>query len=77
MGQPKKRTSHRRSRTGRSHLVLKLARAVNAKSPVKARTTKRETGRVKKASAPKKANRPANKPEAAKKSAAKKTTKTA
>jgi len=29
----------------RSHLVLKLARAVNAKSPVKVRTTKRETGK--------------------------------
>lgn len=75
MGQPKKRTSHRRSRTGRSHLVLKLARKVNAKSPVKARTTLRETGRVKKA-APKQA-KPATKAPAAKKPAAKKTTKTA
>lgn len=45
MGKPKKRTSARRTGTRRSHLVLKLARAVNAKSPVKARTTKRETGK--------------------------------
>ena len=45
MGKPKKRTSPRRTGTRRSHLVLKLARAVNAKSPVKARTTRRETGK--------------------------------
>lgn len=45
MGQPKKRTSPRRTRTRRSHLVLKLARAVNAKSPVKAYTTKRESAK--------------------------------
>lgn len=36
MGKPKKRTSHRRTGTRRSHLVLNLARRVNAKSPVKA-----------------------------------------
>jgi ribosomal protein L32 len=42
MGKPKKRTSPRRTGTRRSHLVLKLARAVNAKSPIKARTTNRE-----------------------------------
>lgn len=41
MGKPKKRTSPRKTGMRRSHLVLKLARAVNAKSPVKARTTKR------------------------------------
>lgn len=35
MGKPKKRTSPRRTGMRRSHLVLKLARAVNAKSPVK------------------------------------------
>jgi ribosomal protein L32 len=35
MGQPKKRTSPRRTGMRRSHLVLKLARRVNAKSPVK------------------------------------------
>ena len=45
MGKPKKRTSARRSGMRRSHLVLKLARAVNAKSPVKVRTTKRESGK--------------------------------
>jgi ribosomal protein L32 len=44
MGKPKKRTSHRRTGTRRSHLVVKLARMVNAKSPVKAYTTKRESG---------------------------------
>ncbi|MDZ7744772.1 MAG: hypothetical protein U5K77_03405 [Candidatus Saccharibacteria bacterium] len=45
MGKPKKRTSHRATGTRRSHLVVKLARAVNAKSPVKAYTTKKETGK--------------------------------
>lgn len=45
MGKPKKRTSHRATGARRSHLVLKLARAVNGKSPVKVRTTKRESGK--------------------------------
>ncbi len=45
MGKPKKRTSPRRTGSRRSHLTLKLARAVNAKSPVKARTTSKETGK--------------------------------
>ena len=45
MGKPKKRTSPRRTGTRRSHLLLKLARAVNAKSPVKAFTTRRESGK--------------------------------
>lgn len=45
MGKPKKRTSARRTGARRSHLVLKLARKVNAKSPVKAKTTRRETGK--------------------------------
>lgn len=45
MGKPKKRTSPRRTGTRRSHLVLRLARAVNAKSPVKAYTTRRESGK--------------------------------
>lgn len=45
MGKPKTRTTHRRTGTRRSHLVLKLARAVNAKSPVKAYTTRRESGK--------------------------------
>ncbi len=44
MGKPKKRTSHRKTGMRRSHLVVKLARRVNAKSPVKAYTTRRETG---------------------------------
>lgn len=47
MGKPKKRTSPRRTGTRRSHLVLRLARKVNAKSPVKVRTTRRETGKTK------------------------------
>lgn len=64
MGQPKKRSSARRTGMRRSHLVLKLARQVNAKSPVKVRTTKRESG-----SATKKAPAPQPKAEA-KKSAA-------
>lgn len=45
MGKPKKQTSPRRTGMRRSHLVLKLARAVNAKSPVKAFTTRRESGK--------------------------------
>jgi ribosomal protein L32 len=45
MGKPKKRTTPRRTGTRRSHLVLKLARAVNGKSPVKAYTTRKETGK--------------------------------
>ncbi|CAN5394679.1 hypothetical protein BH10PAT3_BH10PAT3_3800 [soil metagenome] len=44
MGKPKKRTSHRATGARRSHLVVKLARAVNAKSPVKAFTTRKEFG---------------------------------
>ena len=46
MGRPKKRTSPRKTGTRRSHLVLKLARKVNGKSPVKIRTTKRESAKV-------------------------------
>ncbi len=45
MGKPKKRTSPRRTGSRRSHLVLDLARRVNAKSPVKVRTTVRESGK--------------------------------
>ncbi|MCA9330015.1 hypothetical protein KDA11_05175, partial [Candidatus Saccharibacteria bacterium] len=45
MGKPKKRTTPRRTGTRRSHLVLKLARAVNGKSPVKAFTTRRESSK--------------------------------
>lgn len=46
MGQPKKRTSPTKSGMRRSHHVLKLARRVNAKSPVKVRTTKRESAKA-------------------------------
>ena len=49
MAQPKKGTSTRKSGLRRSHLRLKLARMVNAKSPVKVHTTKRETGKAKNA----------------------------
>ncbi|HEY1835436.1 MAG TPA: 50S ribosomal protein L32 [Candidatus Saccharimonadales bacterium] len=42
---PKKRTSPRRTGMRRSHLVMKLARQVNGKSPVKVRTTIRESGK--------------------------------
>lgn len=45
MGKPKKRTSSRRTGARRSHLVVKLARSVNAKSPVKAFTTRKESGK--------------------------------
>lgn len=45
MAEPKKQSSPRKTGTRRSHLVLKLARRVNAKSPVKVRTTKRESGK--------------------------------
>ncbi|HET8708921.1 MAG TPA: hypothetical protein VFL85_01430 [Candidatus Saccharimonadales bacterium] len=51
MGKPKKRTSPRKTGARRSHLVLKLSRAVNAKSPVKVQTTKHETGKAKAAKA--------------------------
>lgn len=44
MGKPKKRTTHSRTGVRRSHLVVKLARQVNAKSPIKAYTTRRESG---------------------------------
>lgn len=45
MAQPKKQSSSRKTGLRRSHLVLKLARRVNGSSPVKAWTTKRETGK--------------------------------
>lgn len=45
MGKPKKRTSSRRSGSRRSHIVVELARKVNAKSPVKVYTTRRESGK--------------------------------
>ncbi len=45
MGKPKKRSTPRRTGMRRSHLALKLARAVNSKSPVKVFTTKRESAK--------------------------------
>jgi ribosomal protein L32 len=46
MGKPKKQTTSRKTGLRRSHHVLKLARKVNAKSPVKIYTTKRESGKA-------------------------------
>ncbi len=46
MAQPKKQSSPRKTGMRRSHLVLKLARRVNATSPVKVKTTRRETGKA-------------------------------
>ncbi|MCA9301085.1 hypothetical protein H6801_00790 [Candidatus Nomurabacteria bacterium] len=45
MGKPKKQTSKRKKGLRRSHLVLELARKVNAKSPIKVYTTKRESAK--------------------------------
>lgn len=47
MAQPKKQSSARKTGLRRSHLALKLARRVNAVSPVKVKTTKNETGKKK------------------------------
>lgn len=43
---PKRRTSKRKTGLRRSHLRLTLAKAVNSKSPVKAFTTKRSSGKA-------------------------------
>jgi hypothetical protein len=64
MGKPKKRTSSRRTGMRRSHLVLKLAKVVNGKSPVKA-LAKRKA--AKKAVEAKPTDKPATKKPAAKK----------
>ena len=45
MGKPKKRTSPRKTGLRRSHLLVKLARAVNAHSPIKAYTTAKESSK--------------------------------
>jgi ribosomal protein L32 len=45
MGKPKKRTSARATGMRRSHEVLELARQVNKTSPVKARTTTKQSGK--------------------------------
>ena len=46
MAQPKKQSSPRKTGLRRSHLRLTLARRVNAKSPVKAKATRKETGKT-------------------------------
>ncbi len=46
MGQPKKQSSPRKTGLRRSHLRLVLARRVNGSSPVKVRTTRKETGKA-------------------------------
>lgn len=46
MGKPKSQTSGRKTGYRRSHHLLKLARVVNGKSPVKAFTTRRESGKT-------------------------------
>ncbi len=61
MAQPKKQSSPRKTGLRRSHLLLKLARRVNGTSPVKVRTTKKETGKAKPVV---KADAPAKKPAA-------------
>ena len=45
MGKPKKRTSPRKTGLRRSHLLVELARKVNARSPIKAYTTRKESGK--------------------------------
>lgn len=45
MAEPKKQSSPRKTGLRRSHLRLTLARRVNATSPVKAFTTRRESGK--------------------------------
>jgi hypothetical protein len=45
VGKPKKRTSARKTGLRRSHINLDLAKKVNAKSPVKARTTTKQSGK--------------------------------
>lgn len=46
MGQPKKRTSSRRTGSRRSHLAGKLAKAVNSRSPVKVKKTSQKTAKA-------------------------------
>jgi len=46
MGQPKKQSSPRKTGLRRSHLRLILARRVNGSSPVKVKTTRKETGKA-------------------------------
>ena len=46
MAEPKKQSSPRKTGLRRSPLRLTLARRVNASSPVKVKTTRRETGKA-------------------------------
>lgn len=48
MGKPKKRTTSRRTGNRRSHMMLKLAKVVNGRSPVRVRTTRRTSGKKEK-----------------------------
>lgn len=70
MPEPKKQSSNRKTGLRRSHLRLKLARAVNKKSPVKAFETKKCTPNLKV-----KTVKPVAKKPAAKKAAPKSTSK--
>lgn len=45
MAQPKKQSSPRKTGMRRSHLRLELARRVNKTSPVKAFTTRKQSGK--------------------------------
>lgn len=74
MPEPKKQSSPRKTGLRRSHLRLKLARAVNRVSPIKAFETKKQTPRVKvKTVKPAATKSVKAKKAAAKKSAVKKT----
>lgn len=46
MGQPKKQSSPRKTGLRRSHLRLDLAKRVNAKSPVKVYTTRKQSSKA-------------------------------
>lgn len=75
MPEPKKQSSNRKTGLRRSHLRLKLARAVNKKSPVKAFETKKSTPNVKVKTKKSQAKK-ASQPKTAKKATTVKTTKT-
>ena len=75
MPEPKKQSSARKTGLRRSHLRLKLARAVNKKSPVKAFETAKKTPNLKVKTVKVKTVKKVEK--AVKKPAAKKTTKKA
>ena len=72
MPEPKKQSSNRKTGLRRSHLRLKLARAVNKKSPVKAFETKKKTPNLKVKTVEKVATKKATKPAKSTKKATKK-----